>query len=411
LSQCKAFEIPKELVWQAYQQARKNRGAPGFDGETISDFEKDRDRSLYKIWNRLCSGTYFPPPVLERDIPKVDGGIRKLGIPSISDRIAQGAVKIYLERIVEPLFHNDSFGYRPGKSAHQAIEVTWFRCHESFWLLEIDIKAFFDNVDHELIMKALQTLKVPRWVSLYCQRWLTAPMISKAGKLTPRTRGTPQGGVISPLLANLFLHFAIDMWMSRQYPKTKFARYADDLVFHCKSFSDGNRLLEALGRRLELVGLQINMTKSGLVYLGTFERQNVRKKFTFLGYDFEYRTLLRKSDRTLFRKVTPAASKKAMRHITATIKGWKIHRSTADTLQSFATRYNATVRGWIEYYGKFWYRNFSYRLWSALQSRLLKWTKSKFRISIKRARRYLARIQREQPELFAHWYLLRSKNA
>lgn len=398
-------------MWQAYQDVRKNRGAPGFDRESIADFNVNRNRNLYKIWNRLCSGTYFPPPVLEKDIPKSDGGVRKLGIPTVSDRIAQGAIKIFLERIVEPMFHADSFGYRPGKSAHQAIEVTWYRCHKSFWLLEVDIKRFFDNVDHGLILKALSHLKVPRWVALYCERWLKAPMISREGQITERNKGTPQGGVISPLLANLFLHFAIDVWMERQNPAIPFARYADDMVFHCKSFSDGQRLLESLRQRLEDVGLEVNTEKSGLVYLGAFERFNVKTKFTFLGYDFEYRTLLRQSDQSLFRKVTPGASKEAMRYVTKTIKSWKIHRSTVDTVEAFARRHNAVLRGWIEYYGKFWYRNFSYRLWSAMQSRLLKWAKAKFRISNKQAERYLARIKREQPRLFAHWYLLRKENA
>jgi group II intron reverse transcriptase/maturase len=260
-------------------------------------------------------------------------------------------------------------------------------------------------------MLALAHLKTPRWVLLYCERWLKAPMVSKSGAITARTKGTPQGGVISPLLANLFLHYAIDMWMSRRNPAIEFARYADDLVFHCKSFNEGQQLLDSLRKRLGDVGLEINPEKSGLVYLGTYERQNVKTKFTFLGYDFEYRTLIRRSDQTLFRKVTPGASKKAMRHITQTIKEWRIHRSTVDSLHQLAVRYNATLRGWIEYFGKFWYRNFSWRLWSAMQSRLLKWAKAKFRISTRHAERYLAQARREQPRLFAHWYLLRTKNA
>jgi RNA-directed DNA polymerase len=411
MNQCKSFDIPKDLVWQAYQDVRKNRGAPGFDKETITDFDRDRNRNLYKIWNRLRSGSYFPPPVLEKDIPKQDGGIRKLGIPTVSDRIAQGAVKIFLERIVEPRFHPDSYGYRPGKSAHQAIEITRTRCSKRFWLLEVDIARFFDNVDHGLILKALSHLRVPRWVALYCERWLKAPMIGRDGHISERSKGTPQGGVISPLLANLFLHYALDMWMCLKFPTTPFARYADDLVFHCLSRSAGLRLFGALRQRLKDVGLEINMDKSGLVYLGTYERSHVKTKFTFLGYDFEYRTLRRRSDHSLFRKVTPGASKKAMRHISKTIKSWRIHRSTAETLESLAHRYNATLRGWIVYYGKFWYRNFSYRLWSVMQSRLLKWAQAKFRISIKQAKLYLAGAKRGRPRLFAHWYLLQAADA
>jgi RNA-directed DNA polymerase len=408
LKQSKSFEIPKRLVWESYQAMRKNRGAPGYDGVTVTEFNKNRDGHLYKIWNRLSSGTYFPPPVLEKLIPKADGGVRRLGIPTVSDRVAQGAVKIYLEGILEPIFHEDSYGYRPGKSAHQAIERTWRRCQKSYWLLEIDIKKFFDNVDHDLILKALRHMKVPKWVELYCERWLKAPIIDKNGELEERPKGTPQGGVISPVLANLFLHYALDEWLQRQVPRTEFARYADDLVVHCKSFSQGCELKAAINKRLTSVGLEMHSGKTGLVYLGTYPRWNVETEFTFLGYDFKYRTLKDGRDGSLFRKVTPAASKKAMKRIVTEIKSWKIHRSTRASIQDIARRYNATIRGWIEYYGKFWYRNFSYRLWTALQSRLLKWVKAKYRISNKKASKYLAGIKRENPKLFAHWYLLQT---
>lgn len=406
MKQSKSFEIPKRLVWESYQSMRKNRGAPGFDGETVAKFDKNRNRTLYKIWNRLSSGTYFPPPVLEKSIPKADGGIRILGIPTVEDRVAQGAVKIYLESIVEPIFSEDSYGYRPGKSAHQAIEKTWYRCHKSYWLLEVDIKRFFDNVDHELVFRALEHLKVPRWVKLYCDRWLKAPMVDKQGNMKERGKGTPQGGVISPVLANLILHYSLDEWLKRKYAGVEFARYADDLVIHCKNYSEGKQLKFALVRRLKEVGLEMNLTKSRLVYLGTYPRWNVATEFTFLGYDFKYRTLKDSRDGSLFRKMTPGASKKALKRIVAEIKSWKIHRSTTEEIQEFAWRHNATIRGWIGYYGKFWYRNFSYRLWTALQSRILKWIKAKYRKSNKRARRYLAHVQAENPKLFAHWYLL-----
>lgn len=411
MNKVKAFEIPKELVWKSYQDVRKNKGAPGIDGQTIAEFDRRRDRQLYKIWNRLCSGTYFPPPVLAKEIDKADGGVRVLGIPTVADRIAQGAIKGYLENIVEPIFHDNSFGYRPNRSAHQALEKTAERCRGKFWLLEIDIKKFFDNVNHDLVHKALVHLKVPRWVSLYCDRWMKADMQTKEGVLTRRTIGVPQGGVISPLLANLFLHFAIDLWMNKHWPMVEFARYADDLVFHCKSMRETCELKRGLGMRLREVGLELNEEKSNIVYLGTYKRTNVELSFTFLGYDFKYRTLRDSRSGQLFRKIYPGASKKAMRKITETIKGWRIHRSTAETLQDFAHRYNATIRGWIGYYGKFYYRNFGYRLWSAFQSRLLKWVRAKYRVGNKDAEAHLQKVKKENPRLFVHWYLLQSSNA
>jgi hypothetical protein len=217
-------------------------------------------------------------------------------------------------------------------------------------------------------------------------------MITKDGERLVRTKGTPQGGVISPLLANLFLHYAVDIWMLRTWPNVQFARYADDLVFHCGTMKEVANLLNSLRQRLDSVGLEVHPDKSGFVYLGAYERFNVKTKFTFLGYDFQYRTLRNENTGELFRKLTPGASQQGLRKITQTIKGWKVHRSTTDTLITFAQRHNATVRGWIEYYGKFWYRNFSYRLWSAMQSRLLKWVKAKFRMNNQEAESYLARF-------------------
>lgn len=407
--QRKAFEIPKLLVWMAYQDVRRNRGAPGCDGQTLTDFDRQRDHNLYRIWNRLCSGSYFPPPVREKRIPKDNGKERILDIPTVSDRVAQGAVKRYVEAVIDPIFHPDSYGYRPGRSAHDALRQCSIRCRRKNWVLEVDISAFFDHVGHDLIIKALEHHQMPKWVILYCRRWLQAPMQSEAGLLQERGRGTPQGGVISPLLANLFLHYAFDRWMDRTHRGVPFERYADDIVIHCTRMSEAVRIRESLTRRMSEVGLTINEEKSKIVYIDTFERHNVATSFTFLGYDFKVRTL-RNSKGELFRKCMPGASMKAMRRMVDTIKHWRIHRSTTDDLRDFSRRYNAVIRGWIEYYGKFWYRNFSYRLWSALQSRLLKWMKSKYRISIRQAEHRLRLVRRENPELFAHWYLLRASN-
>lgn len=409
LTQRKPFEIPKALVWAAYHDVRKNRGAPGCDGQTLTEFDQQRDCNLYKIWNRLCSGTYFPPPVREKRIPKDNGKERVLGIPTVSDRIAQGAVKRFVEAKLDPIFHDDSYGYRPGRSAHDALRQCATRCWQYSWVLEVDIRAFFDHVRHDLVIKALEHHQMPSWVILYCRRWLEAPMQGVNGEVTRRNRGTPQGGVISPLLANLFLHYAFDRWMQRVNRYVPFERYADDIVIHCSRMSDAVRIRDQLAARMKQVGLTINEEKSQIVYIDTFPRWNVATSFTFLGYDFKVRTLMNFKGE-LYRKCMPGASMKAMRRITQTIKSWRIHRSTAADLRVFAQRYNAVLRGWIDYYGKFWYRNFSYRLWSAIQSRLLKWMKAKYRIATRPAQHRLALARAENPQLFAHWYLLRASN-
>ncbi|MBD3251928.1 group II intron reverse transcriptase/maturase [Candidatus Uhrbacteria bacterium] len=410
MRQGKAFEIPKQLVWQSYQEVRKNRGAAGCDGQRIKQFDERRDRNLYKIWNRLCSGSYFPPPVLEKRIPKDGGKERILGIPTVSDRIAQGAVKLFVESRLDQIFHNDSYGYRPGKSAHQALEVCAQRCWQHSWVLEIDIRAFFDNVQHDLIIKALEHHHMPKWVILYCKRWLRAPMCTAdRSQLQDRSIGTPQGGVISPLLANLFLHYAFDKWMDREHQETPFERYADDIVCHCHVMKDAVQLKEGITKRLQEVGLHINEQKTKIVYIDTFKRWNVPTSFTFLGYDFEVRTL-KNFKGELYRKCMPGASRKAIRNIARTIKNWRIHRSTEKDIEEFARRYNATLRGWIQYYGKFWYRKFSYHLWSMFQSRLLKWMCSKYRISHRQAEHRLRLVQESNPTLFAHWDLLRASN-
>ncbi len=401
--------MPKSLVWAAYHDVRKNRGAPGCDGQTLADFDRQRDRNLYKIWNRLSSGSYFPPPVREKRIPKGNGKGRVLGIPTVSDRIAQGAVKRYVEARLDPIFHDDSYGYRPGKSAHDALGQCASRCWRYSWVLEVDIRAFFDHVRHDLVIRALEHHQMPRWVILYCRRWLEAPMVSDSHELMARTVGTPQGGVISPLLANLFLHYAFDCWMGRACRGVPFERYADDIVIHCSRMSDAVRIRTKLAERLKQVGLAINEEKSQIVYVDTFQRRNVPTSFTFLGYDFKVRTL-KNYKGELYRKCMPGASMKAMKQITHTIKHWRIHRSTVDDLTVLARRHNATLRGWIEYFGKFWYWNFSYRLWSVMQSRLIKWLKSKYRISTRRAEHRLALARKETPQLFAHWYLLRASN-
>ncbi|HFW3352695.1 TPA: group II intron reverse transcriptase/maturase [Salmonella enterica subsp. enterica serovar Eastbourne] len=391
----------------AVKRVTSNRGrhTPGIDGTRwINPQQK-----WHAAMSLSCRG-YRAQPLRRIHIPKKNGKTRPLGIPTVSDRIAQGAIKLFMEEKLDPIFHADSYGYRPGKSAHDALKQCAIRCWHYSWILEVDISAFFDHVRHDLVLKALEHHRMPKWVILYCRRWMEAPMQScENGELITRTRGTPQGGVISPLLANLFLHYAFDLWMEREYRGVPFERYADDIVVHCSRMSDATRLKNRLSERFSEVGLVLNAGKTNIAYIDTFKRRNVATSFTFLGYDFKVRTL-KNFKGELYRKCMPGASNAAMRKITETIKKWRIHRSTAESLLDFARRYNAIVRGWIEYYGKFWSRNFNYRLWSAMQSRLLKWMQSKYRLSNRKAQRKLTLVRKEYPKLFVHWYLLRASN-
>ena len=406
----KSFKIPKELVWRSYKSVVANKGSAGHDNQTISQFEEARDKNLYKIWNRLSSGSYFAPPVLEKAITKPGGKKRILGIPTVSDRVAQGAVKIFIEERLDSIFHEDSYGYRPKKSAHEALERCKSRCWYENWALEIDIKSFFDKVDHDLIIKALEHHKMPKWVVLYSRRWLRAPLIKLGTESMARERevGTPQGGVISPLLANLFLHYAFDAWMVRKHPQIKFERYADDIVCHTKSMKAAISLKREISSRFQSVGLEVNDSKSCIAYIGDFKRHNVKTSFTFLGYDFKLRILKDSRSGKIFRRCMPGASKSAMKRMTKEVKSWRLHRTTTNDASQLANRYNYIIRGWINYYGKFWYRNFGYHLWRILQSRLLKWMKARHRISHRRAEHRLRLLQQEKPKLFVHWYLLRT---
>ena len=228
MPEAKPYAISKQVVWEAYQEVKANHGAAGVDGQSIEAFETDLKGNLYKIWNRMSSGSYFPPPVRLVEIPKASGGTRPLGIPTVGDRVAQMVVKMHLEPLVEPQFHPDSYGYRPGKSALDAVATARERCWRSDWVIDLDIKGFFDNLGHELVMKAVRHHAEAPWVLLYIERWLKAPVERQDGSREERTKGSPQGSVVSPLLANLFMHYAFDLWMRRTYPDIRFERYADD---------------------------------------------------------------------------------------------------------------------------------------------------------------------------------------
>jgi RNA-directed DNA polymerase len=402
----KPYRISKGLVFEAYKQVKANKGADGVDGQSLQDFESDLKGNLYKLWNRMSSGSYFPPPVKGVSIPKSDGGERLLGVPTVSDRIAQTVVKLLIEPSIEPYFHEDSYGYRPGKSAIDAVGVARKRCWNNDWVVDLDIKAFFDNLDHQLVMKAVTRHVKVDWVLLYIERWLKAPMQLKGGSLIGRDKGTPQGGVVSPLLANLFMHYAFDEWMSRNYPDIPFERFADDAVLHCKSQKQAHFIKDKVEERLLQCGLELHPVKTRIVYCQDSDRQLNYKttRFDFLGFTFRKR-LVRTRWGRLFVSFSPAVSDSAKKSIRQVIRKWRIHLWSGATLRSIAEEINPVVRGWINYYGHYgrWELRFSLR---QIDEYLIRWAKSKYkrlRGRQRQAAKAVRQMSQQQPMLFAHW--------
>jgi RNA-directed DNA polymerase len=410
MTEAKPFGISKRAVWEAYQRVKENRGAAGVDGQSLEDFERDLANNLYKLWNRLASGSYFPPPVLAVEIPKAGGGSRRLGVPTVSDRIAQMVVKQAFEPEVEPYFHPDSYGYRPGKSALQAVGVTRQRCWQYDYVLEFDIKGLFDAIDHRLLRRAVAKHTDCRWVRLYIERWLVAPFAQADGTQVARTRGTPQGGVVSPLLANLYLHYVFDKWMERHCPAQPFARYADDGVVHCRSEAQARWLKARLDERFRDCGLELHPEKTRVVCCNVTKPlgEGVHKTFDFLGYGFRPR-LVRCRDGRMRVNFTPAISQAAAKRVRAEVRRWRLHRRPFASVQDLAQAVNPVIRGWIQYYGAY-NRSALVPLLRHIDWHLLKWVKTKYRKrrgSWRRARYWLGQVARHQSALFAHWRVVR----
>jgi group II intron reverse transcriptase/maturase len=409
VAEAKPYTISKWLVWKAYKRVKANRGAAGVDGESLAAFEEDLKGNLYKIWNRMSSGSYLPPPVRLVEIEKESGGMRPLGIPTVGDRVAQTVATMVLEPVVEPLFHADSYGYRPGKSALDAVEVARKRCWAADWVIDLDIRAFFDSLDHELVERALVHVTDIPWLRLYIGRWLRAPVQRPDGTLEQRTRGTPQGGVISPLLANLFLHYAFDIWLQRHYPQVRFERYADDAVVHCRSEREACAVLEAIRGRLAHCGLELHPTKTRIVYCKDDDRPGTHEhiKFDFLGYTFQPRRAKNRWGK-FFVSFLPAISTKAAKRIRRTIREWRMaSRRNNQSLEDLARLVNPSARGWMNYYGRF-YRSKCVQVLRHLDDALVRWVCRKFRRFRRRERaasHWLGRIAQRQPGLFAHWQL------
>lgn len=411
MDRAKPFSIPKREVWEAYNRVKANKGASGVDGQSIAEFEKDLENNLYKLWNRMSSGSYFPPPVRRVDIPKGDGRKRPLGIPTVADRIAQMVAKRYLEPILEPYFHPNSYGYRPKKSAVQALGAARKNCWRYDWVLDLDIRGFFDNIDHGLLMHAVRKHTDCKWVLLYIERWLKAPAQLEDGMLEERDKGTPQGGVVSPLLANLFLHYALDMWMDRRFPTIPFERYADDVICHCKTERQAKYLLVAIERRLAECNLEVNPQKTKIVYCKDDNRKGgcPNEKFDFLGFTFRPR-LAKNRKGNLFVNFTPGVSNKAAKEMRQAMRGWRLHMCSGKSLDDLARMVNPILRGWLNYYGSYC-RSALFPTFECLERILSKWAARKykrFRRRRKPARHWLRRISRRQPGLFVHWQLLYS---
>jgi RNA-directed DNA polymerase len=412
MTKAKPFVIPKREVWEAFKKVKANQGAAGVDGQSIADLEGDLTNNLYKLWNRLSSGSYLPQPVRRVDIPKATGGTRPLGIPTVADRIAQEVVRRYLEPRLDPLFHADSYGYRPGRSAIDAVRTARQRCWRYDWVLDLDIKGFFDSIPHDLLLKALRRHTDCRWVLLYVERWLKAPVQGDDGGLAPRDAGTPQGSVVSPILANLFLHYAFDQWMSRTHAAVPFERYADDAICHCRTQHEAEALRAALEERFAACGLVLHPQKTKIVYC-TDTNRNGRYPvvlFDFLGFTFRPRFTAWPNG-TYGVSFLPAASQAALKAMRQRVRRWSLQRRTDKALDDLARMVNPYIRGWINYYSHF-YKSALYASLRRIDVHLTTWVRRKFkrfRQTPNGAREWLARVIRTTPELFAHWPLLYDK--
>jgi RNA-directed DNA polymerase len=402
----KSYDIPKRLIWAAWLKVKGNGGAAGADGVTIEQFEQRLADNLYRLWNRMSSGSYFPGPVRAVEIPK-KGGTRILGIPNVVDRVAQTAAVLVLEPEVEQVFHDDSYGYRPRRSPVDAVRVCRQRCFKRDWVVDLDVKAFFDSVPWDLMLKAVARHATQPWVMLYVERWLKAPMLMSDGILTHRTKGTPQGGPISPLIANIFLHYGFDTWMTREFPGIGFERFADDVVVHCVTERQAHQVRQAIGSRLADIGLQLHPDKTRIVYCKDDRRRLDYEQvtFTFCGYAFRPRkTFVRGKPRTGF---LPAAAPGKLTDMSRKVASWRLHRRTTGNLADLAAEVNPVLRGWLNYFTVF-YPSAVNPIGKRIDRHLMRWARWKYKRlkpSDDRARTWLRGVRERSPDLFVHWAL------
>lgn len=398
----KSQPITRVMVWQAYKEVKANKGSGGIDEMDWEYLAENAKTELYKLWNRLTSGSYFPLPVKQVGIPKKDGGTRHLGIPTLLDRIAQQVVKTHLEKQLEPLFHNNSYGYRPNRNSHQAVEQACKNTYNHDFAIDLDIQGFFDNIDHELLLKALKHYCKDKWVWIYVERWLKAGVIQNAGEFHLSLSGTPQGGVISPLLANLFLHVVFDKWMEIHHPEKPFERYADDIVVHCKTEKQAVFMLSQIRGRFQKCLLNLHSEKTKIINLRGHSKEEYPKGFDFLGFTIRPNGFKFKGGVKAFPGIY--ISTKSKKAILQKFKEMAIHKWRV-SIEELARRINPILRGIINYYLKF--RKEEMRnVWWQLHQRLIKWVKWEKGLYKYAALKYLRTKYRENPKLFVHWSLL-----
>ena len=404
MMETKSVPVTKTMVWNAYRKIRGNEGAAGIDGITVKNFEERLKDNLYVIWNSMSSGSYFPPAVRQVSIPKDNGKLRQLGIPTISDRIAQMVLKHYLEPRYEQIFCDNSYGYRPKKSAHQALDRCVHQCRKYAWLIDLDIRSFFDNLDHDRMMLLLEKEVSEKWVKVYVRRWLEAP-VSVEERIEKRKSGTPQGGVISPLLANIYLHYAFDEWVQKEKGWTAWERYADDIIVHCESKEKAEKMLEEIKGRLSAYGLAINEAKTKIIYCKQQNRQEEfdEVSFDFLGYQFKPRKAKNKAGQ-IFTGYGAAISKKSKQKINTVVRTLQIDRNTTRTIEQLAEMLNGKVRGWLNYFTRYNKWDMHYIMYRINQL-LVKWVRRKYKVTGKYKAIAMLRIKQQRcPKLFAHWY-------
>jgi len=407
-NETKSIPVSRQMVWEAYQKVRSNQGGAGIDALSIQEFDAKRSKYLYKLWNRMASGSYFPPPVKEVEIPKKDGSIRKLGIPTISDRVGQMVVKMFIEPRLEKLFSSNSYGYRPNKNAHQALGRVRENCWKQDWVIDLDIKGFFDNIDHNKLMLAVEKHVPENWVQLYIKRWLEASVITISGEqIAKQGKGTPQGGVISPLLANLFLHYALDKWLEQTDERVAFTRYADDVILHCNTKSHAEQMLQLVHQRMESVGLELHPQKTKIVYCRDHRRKGNYPivKFDFLGFSFQPRSAFSKKKGGMFLGYDCAISISSRKRIADKLEALNVNKLSFKSIVGVAQHLNPLIRGWVHYYGKFKMYELT-KVFRLLSKRLVWWARKRYKrykTSIRKAYKWLATIRNQFPTLFYHW--------